>query len=667
MRALKWTAAILLLLAAAFALFLTFGLSTLKGPIERGVTNMSGRELRIEGKFRAVWSWVHPRFRAEKVSFANPDWANEDYMFQADAVEVSVELLPLLIGRVVLPEVHLRHPLVDLEIDEDGRKNWILSEKDEHKEGGSRISIKALTFDDAQLTYADDIRDIDLVSQLTTDANGVAFKTKGTYHGLPASAEGRGGQVLALKDADQAYPLDAAAKVGGTAIKAKGTITNVAQLSALDLNIELKGQTMSELYDVIGIAFPETTPYATRGRLTKGENKIAYQKFTGTVGESDIAGSLEFELGGKRAFMHGAIDSKLLDLADLGPLVGTDQPKESGVLPDMPFDSNRWDSIDADVRINAGSIKRPKQLPLEHLATRIQMRDKVLTLEPFEFGIAGGRIAGTIKMDGQKEPIAGDVALRVKDLDLPEFFPTIKEGQDSIGDINGLIELTGRGDSVGELLGSSNGKIGVYLDGGKISKFMMELVAMDVWGVARVKLAKDNSAVDIRCAIGDFAVKDGMMTTNAFVFDTQVVNVEGTGSVNLKSEQMDLTLNPHPKDRSVASLNSPLYIKGTFGEPKVAPDWKRIGTRGIGAVAMGLLSPFLAVLPLMQEGRKDKDSPCQELIAEATKSAKEAKADAKAGKPRPPTTVSKQDAEKDEKKAAAGRSAPPISPPAASQ
>jgi len=204
----------------------------------------------------------------------------------------------------------------------------------------------------------------------------------------------------------------------------------------------------------------------------------------------------------------------------------------------------------------------------------------------------------------------------------------------------------------------------VYLDGGKISKFMMELVAMDVWGAARVKLAHDTNPVDIRCAIGDFAVKDGLMTTNAFVFDTQVVNVEGTGSVNLKSEQMDLTLNPHPKDRSVASLNSPLYIKGTFGEPKVAPDWKRMGARGVGAVAMGLLSPFLAVLPLMQEGKKDKDSPCQALIAEATKSAKEAKADAKAGKPRPPTTVGK---EEDEKKAAAGRSAQPISPPAASQ
>ena len=664
MRALKWTAGIILALLVVLALFIAFGLSTLKGPIERAVSKSSGRELRIEGAFRPTWSWVHPRFRAEKVSYANPDWASEDYMFQADAVEVSIELLPLFAGRVILPEVHLQHPVIDLEIDEEGRKNWLLTQ-DPQREGGSRISIKALTFDDAQLTYSDDIRDIDLVAQLSTTSDGVNGTAKGTYHGLPATAQARGGPVIALKDADTPYPLDATAKVGGTAIKAKGTITNVAQLSGLDLAIELKGQTMSELYDVLGIAFPETTPYTTRGRLVlaKGDNHLEYDRFTGTVGESDIAGSLQFELGGKRAFMHGAVESKLLDLADLGPLVGTDEPKESGVLPDMPFDSDRWDSIDADVRIKAGSIKRPKQLPLEHLATRIQMRDKVLTLEPFEFGIAGGRIAGTIKMDGRKEPIAGNVALRVKNLDLPQFFPTIKEGQDSIGDINGLIELTGRGDSVGELLGTANGKVGVYLDGGKISKFMMELVAMDVWGVARTKLAHDTKPVDIRCAIGDFTAKDGMLTTNAFVFDTQVVNVEGTGSVNLKSEQMDLTLNPHPKDRSVASLNSPLYIKGTFGEPKVAPDWKKLGVRGAGAVAMGLLSPFLAVLPLMQEG-KDKDSPCQALIAEATKSAKESAAQAKAGKPRPPTTVGKKD---EEKKAAAGNTAPPISPPAASQ
>src|SRR5438874_3646068 len=658
MRVLKWAGGIFLVLLIALVLFVAFGLDTLKGPIARGVTNGTGRELRIGGHLKPVWSWVHPRFRVGQVSFANPDWASEDLMFKADALEVSVELAPLLIGRVVLPEVHLTRPVVNLEIDDAGRKNWLLDHQ-QQKEGGSRIAIHALTLDHGELHYRDAERDINLDVGLDTDAQGVAFQVKGIYKDLPAAAQGRGGQVLALKDTSVPYPIDATIRIGGTELKANGAITNVAQLSALDLAIEVRGKTMSELYDVIGIAFPETTPYTTRGRLVKGDHMIRYEKFSGTVGESDIAGTLQFELGGKRAFMHGALESKVLNLADLGPLVGTDQPKEEGVLPDMPFDSDRWDSIDADVRIKAGSIKRPKQLPLEHLATRIQMRDKVLSLDPFEFGIAGGRIAGTVKMDGQQDPIAGNVNLRVKDLDLPKFFPTIKEGQTSIGNINGLIELVGRGDTVAELLGASNGKVGVYLDGGKISRFMMELVAMDVWGVARVKLKGDDT-IDIRCAIADFAVKDGLMRPNAFVFDTQVVNVEGDGSVNLKTEQMDVTLNPHPKDRSVASLNSPLYVRGTFGAPKVAPDWKRMGVKGAGAVAMGILSPFLAVLPLMQEG-KDKESPCQQLIAEATKSAKQSAAEAKAGKPRPPATVSKKE------EAAAGRTREPGPPEAAPQ
>ncbi|HET7670770.1 MAG TPA: AsmA family protein [Burkholderiales bacterium] len=624
MRVLKWTAGAVLALLLVLVLFVTFGLGTLKGPVTKAVTNATGRELLIEGDFRAVWSWLHPRFRAEKVSWANPDWATEDYMFQADAVELSVKVLPLLIGRVVLPEVHLERPIVNLEIDEEGRKNWLM-ERDQQKEGqGSRIAVQQLTLDHGQLKYDDAGRDISLQSELSTTEDGVNVKSKGTYHGMPATLEGTAGHVLGLKDVDTPFPIDATAKVGETAIKAKGTLTNVAQLSALDLQIELKGRTMSELYDVIGLAFPETSPYTTRGRLVRGDNMIRYEKFTGKVGESDIAGTLQFDLGGKRAFMHGELTSKVLNLADLGPLVGTDQPKESGVLPDMPFDSDRWDSIDADVRIKAGSIRRPKALPLDNLSTRIQMRDKVLTLDPFNIGIAGGQIAGQIKMDGQKSPIAGTTTLRVKDLQLSKLFPTMKENQASIGDINGLVELAGRGDSVGQILGTSNGKVGLFLDGGKISRFMMNLVALDLWGAAKAKLQGDEP-VEIRCAIADFGVKDGLMKTNAFVFDTQVVNVGGDGTINLKSEEMDLKLNPEPKDRSIASLNSPLFIRGTFGEPKVAPDWNRVGRKGVTAVVMGALSPLLAVLPLVKEG-KDKDSPCAQLIASATKETRAPKA-----------------------------------------
>jgi AsmA protein len=150
----------------------------------------------------------------------------------------------------------------------------------------------------------------------------------------------------------------------------------------------------------------------------------------------------------------------------------------------------------------------------------------------------------------------------------------------------------------------------------------MELVALDLWDAARIKL-KGDEEIEIRCAIADFGVKDGVMQANALVFDTAVVNVEGSGHVNLKTEEMDITLKPQPKDRSIASLKSPLYIRGTFGEPDIGPDVGRIAAKGVGALLMGILNPLLAVLPLMEEG-KGKDSPCGQLIAQAAKSKKPA-------------------------------------------
>ena len=72
MRADRWTLGILAVLAAAGILFLFFGLNTLKGPIERAVLDATGRELVIEGDLRPAWDWIHPRFRAEGVRFANP-------------------------------------------------------------------------------------------------------------------------------------------------------------------------------------------------------------------------------------------------------------------------------------------------------------------------------------------------------------------------------------------------------------------------------------------------------------------------------------------------------------------------------------------------------------------------------------------------------------------
>jgi AsmA protein len=600
---------------AALALFVLFGLNTLRGPITRAVTDATGRELRIEGDLKPVWDWVHPRFRAEKVSFANPEWAAQDYMFTAEVIEASVSLAPLFAGRVTVPELHLERPVVNLEQDAEGRKNWVLEKDPEKQKEDSRVRIERLTLDEGRLRYDDAGREISVEAELATDETGIAFVAAGAYQGHDFEAEGHTGEVLSVRDESTPYPIRAQARVGDTRAKVDGSITGLAELRRIDTKVELSGKSLSQLYDIVKVAFPETKPYTTSGRLIRDATSVRYENFTGKVGESDLSGTIQVDTVGSRPFMRGDLVSRTLNFADLGVLVGTDQPRKSGVLPDRPFEPGRWNSVDADVKIRAGTIKRPEQLPIDKLSARIQMKDRVLTLNPLEFGIAGGRLAGPVKLDGSKDTIRADVRMRVQNLQLAQLFPTIKQNQASVGDLSGLVELAGSGNSVGRMLSSANGKIGLFMDGGEISRFMMELAAMDLWGVARVKL-KGDEPVEIRCAIADFAVKDGLMQTNAFVFDTAVVNVEGGGVVNLKNEEMNLKLDPKPKSSSLASLNSPLYVSGTFGDPKVSPDVGKLAAKGVGAIVMGVINPLLAVLPLMKEG-KGENSNCAQLIAQA--------------------------------------------------
>jgi len=630
-RVLKWLGGAVLALGLLLALAVVFGLNHLKGPITRGVSKATGRELVIQ-RLTPTWSWVHPRFRLEGVSFANARWGKAHYLLKAEAIEASVSVLPLFIGRVVLPEVHLERAELSLEQDAEGRKNWVMKEDPEPKEE-SRFVIELLTLDHGRLAYVDGMRDIDLRSELATDEKGVAFTVQGKYNGMPLMASGHGGPVLSLRDETTPYPLKAQVKIGVTSAALDGTITGIVGLKGIDLRIEaLSGKSVSELYHIIHVAFPATSPYKTSGRLLRDGRVIRYEKFTARVGESDFAGTLELDIGGKRARMTGDITAKVLNIVDLGPLVGTDKAEQkTGLLPDAPFESSRWESVDADVKIRAGEIKRPRQLPLQQLATRIRMQDKVLSLDPLEFGIASGKLAGTVRMDGNREPIRTEIRMGVTDVKLGEMFPTVKEARASVGDVSGIIELTGSGDSVAKMLGSANGKIGAFVDGGEVSRFLMELVAIDVWGIARTKLQGDEP-VEIRCAIADFGVKDGVMRANALVFDTGVVNVGGDGTINLKDEQMNLTLTPAPKDKSIASLNSPLYIRGTFSEPKVSVDMNRVVAKGAGAVVIGFLEPLLAILPLLNKG-DGKDSNCAALITAATSSGRSAASGATGKRP----------------------------------
>ena len=636
---LKWAVGALVAPFVLAALFIAiFGWNWVRGPIERMATERTGRVLVINGDLTVTWGWPFPRIHAGAVTFANPGWAREKHMVMADAVDVTINLPQLLRRNIVLPEVRLELPNVFLEQGTEGRKNWLL---DKHQQDeGARIHIERLTLDHGLLGYDDAARKTSIRAELSTGravasmqgaVAGVSFTAKGQYKGLPLTASGTGGPVLGLRDEETPYPLDVELYVGRTGVKATGTVTSLLKFTALDMQLSVHGANLADLFPLLGIAFPETRAYATQGHIAHTAQTWRYDKFSGRVGDSDIAGNLQVDTGGKRPAMKAELTSRVLDLADLGPLIGSRPgsvraarqaatlaraaPVKARVLPDIPFNTDHWDSVDAEVSLKARTFHRARELPLEDLDVHLSLRDSVLILDPLNFGVAGGELKAVITLDGRKHPIQARVKVRAQKLLVAKLFPTVNLSKSSIGQVNGQFELAGTGNSVGRMLATSSGNVGLIVAGGEISRLMMEKAGLHLWEILVLNVTGDKR-VKVRCGVADFNVRDGVMRTNALVFDTEVTTITGAGAIDLGQERLDLTLNPKTKNTSPLALSSPIHIRGSFAKPVVMLDKGRLALRGLGAIALGVVTPFLALIPLIDAG-PGQDSDCGKLVREA--------------------------------------------------
>jgi AsmA protein len=633
-RILKWIAGI------SFALILLpvlgvaiVGWNWLRGPIERMALEKTGRALSIGGDFTVDFAWPQSRLRATGVTFANPAWAVQKNMVAAEAVEVVLDLPQLLVRNIVFPEFRLERPVIFLEQASGGRKNWLLDL--EQQDEDARIMIGRLMLDQGLFGYDDLQEKTSIRAELSTPqgaaaGSGLDFTAHGKYRGQPLQAHGNGGPVLALRDESAPYPLQVELNMGRTTVKAAGSVTSLLKISALDIRLALRGASLDQLFPLLGMVFPKTGSYATEGHLVHSGHNWRYEKFSGRIGNSDIAGTLTVETGGKRPTLTANLVSRRLDLADLGPLIGVQPgrlqiaqevalpvdnaaptPRQARVLPDLPFATERWASIDAEVSLKAASL-HSDSLPLENLDTHLSLRDSVLTLDPLDFGVAGGHLGAVVTLNGGKEPLQGQAKLRARKVQIAKLFPNAELSESSVGQINGEFNLSGRGSSIGRMLATSSGKLGLVIVGGDISRLMMEKAGLHLWEIFQLNITGDK-LIKLRCAVADFAVEDGTMQTRALVFDTSVTTILGTGSIDLAQEKLDLTLNQKTKSTSPLALRSPIHVRGTLAQPAVGVDKRLVTARAVGAIALGMVNPLLALIPLIDAG-PGADSDCRELI-----------------------------------------------------
>jgi AsmA protein len=123
--------------------------SVYKDQIIAQVRAATGRDLKIDGDLQlSIW----PAFgvKAEKVSFANTPGAAETQMTTMETMVVGAELFALLGGSLKVTEVRFVKPVIHLEIDAQGRGNWLFEGA-----GGAPAASPAAPAPSGDISFAD--------------------------------------------------------------------------------------------------------------------------------------------------------------------------------------------------------------------------------------------------------------------------------------------------------------------------------------------------------------------------------------------------------------------------------------------------------------------------------------------------------------------------------
>jgi len=622
----------IVLLAALVLLVLLWDWNWFKGPVERIVEARTGRTLVIGGDLDVDLGRTTV-VRADALRFANADWSDSQTMASVERLEIQIEVFPLLFRRQVrLPEIRLVKPILRLETDPGGGSgNWDIGFGDGGD--GPPPQIRRLWVEDGRLRFLDvpgqtDI-DVRLHSQESRGgedaAPAIAIEGGGSWTNNRFTLEGVAESPLALQDTDKPYRIDMRARAGATRAHVRGSLVAPLQLRDFDLRFALSGRNLADLYPLVGVALPDTPPYALDGRLTRDVNTWHYDGFTGKVGQSDMGGSAAVTLGGERPFLKADLVSKLLDFDDLAGFIGGTPDAEGEaldpelvereralaakgrVLPDTPYDLAKLRSMDADVRLRAQRISAPK-LPIDNMDAHLKLDAGLLQLEPLNFGVAGGNIRSTVRLDARQDTIQTRLQASVRRISLGGLFPPDTLAGEAVGRIGGDFNVAGTGNSVAAMLGSANGDVAIGMGAGRVSNLLVELAGIDIYEALKYLIGQDKQ-IPVRCAFADFGVQNGVMESRAFAFDTTDTIIVGEGTIDLGEERLDLLLRPRPKDRSILALRTPLTIGGTFASPSFRPDLARLGLRGAIALALGSIAPPAALLATLELGGGE-DSAC---------------------------------------------------------
>ena len=594
------------------------------------------------------------RIVADDVVVNNPAGFSADVPPLARIAHLGIDLdvMAYIHNRIIsIPRIDVNNPVLEVRALPDGTNNYTVKLKAAAPlKPGQKPSpapkIGDLTIEDGHLHAQIPKLKADFTANIATHAaegivaqNGgtseITAKATGTYAGHPVTASLIAGAILTVTDKAKPFPLDLKIANGDTHVALTGTIQDPLAFEGTNLKLVLSGTNMDDLYPLTGIPIPSTPAYRISGQLdyVTATKSIRFNDFEGVVGNSDVEGTIAEAPQGKKPDVTMNLSSRRVDLADLGGFIGTkpgsattrtstaaerrDVAKSTAdshsLLPTTPINMPKLNAANIHLKYDGHHIEG-RSVPLDSLIVTMDIVDGSVDLHPIIFTIGTGRVQGDISLKPETDKnIKLNADIHFDHVDVSRIMAATHAFQGA-GAVGGRAEIDSTGNSVATFLGDGNGGLDVYMSGGDLSALLIDLSGLE-FGKAVLSALGVPQRTNVECMIGDFDLRQGLVTTRALLVDTGEALIGGTGELNLKTQTINFQAQSRSKNFSVGNLPTPIHVTGTLKHPSVGVELKPLAVRGGLAVALGFLAAPLAILPTIEFGVGDPHR-CGELVAQ---------------------------------------------------
>lgn len=266
------------------------------------------------------------------------------------------------------------------------------------------------------------------------------------------------------------------------------------------------------------------------------------------------------------------------------------------------------DAMDMGLKFAGQRVVKPGSLPLEDLSVHALLSDAVLRPGPAAFrrGQGQDRIEGGA---GQRNtPLTVHMDTRVQNLRLASLFPVVELTES-------LRSLMARWRSTARATRWRNGWAPAAarpacMCATALSRELLNRAALNVGSIVVGKLFGDDKEVQLRCAVLDLAVREGVATVRTGKLSTNEAIVDASGTIDMAQERLVIHIKPESLRWSSSWLRTPLYVRGGFANPDVGVEPGPLLLRAGAAIAAAVVAPAaLALLPVTVPGADD-DTQC---------------------------------------------------------